>query len=575
MQQSSALTRADLADELYRRVKGEPDPYLTARDDLRTFFSLAVINEDDPNGKAVELQPFQMEVLEVFVDEQWRIILVIWPRGFGKSQVVAGYAAWRIGRNPNIRIIFCANMEDIAETHLARVEAILRGSAYKRIFGDLIPTVLRQPGSTWSDSAKTVIRDRLMPHPTLLAVGAASAVGLGHRCDLMVWDDVVDEQSATSPAEREHLWRWLWIQAYPALLPSGQLLIDGTRFGQEDAYAHMLSPEAEGHLIGAPRFRYIERRALEMDEEGEEHSIWPSRFPTDYLKTERAINPIAFETAFQNNPMDVAEAILREDWIEYVESEHVPWDALTYYFGVDPNLLKTPTRRRDYYALAVLGVDHAQEQGYLVDMYYGRPDQQQAVEMFRRFWHRYHPALIYFEGVGAQYFQQVFLEGQLEDLLGLTMLDSNPGNVPKPIRIRHMSRLFTQGLIKVLGEKSDVGWHPVPTLEPFIREWKVYREVSSVRDDALDAVDIVSRSLLQSGQLLEEVINPEDFQKNVQVSGLETAITTSKQTEKSEEEDEEERELRVLEERYFASSRRLTSPSWGGLTRTGQRSWGT
>src|SRR3990167_134692 len=175
-------TAGDIADAVFHKVLGDTGALEQQRTDFATFFPSVLLNEDIlDRDTPITVAPFQYEIISLLLDSQHTITLLVLPRDFGKSTIVAAYVSWLIGKHHNMRVLFGAANQDIAKKHLSRVEGILRHPNYLRLFGNLIPENNREPGVNLNDSSKTILRDRRMPAPTLQAVGADSTMGLSSR----------------------------------------------------------------------------------------------------------------------------------------------------------------------------------------------------------------------------------------------------------------------------------------------------------------------------------------------------------------------------------------------------------
>jgi hypothetical protein len=105
--------------------------------------------------------------------------LILWPRGFGKSSICSTiYPSWALGRDPNLRIIVASNTYALSKMYLRQIEQILNMPAYQDAFGNLVPDAR---SSTWTDLEKIVLRTKIMPDASLLAIGVGGAT-INRRC---------------------------------------------------------------------------------------------------------------------------------------------------------------------------------------------------------------------------------------------------------------------------------------------------------------------------------------------------------------------------------------------------------
>lgn len=138
-----------------------------------------------------------------------------------------------------------------------------------------------------------------------LARGRAKGRGLNilnRRPTFIVGDDLEDDEAVCNPRLRQKTLKWIDQVVLPALEPvTGQLKIIGT-------YLHQAA------VIGILQKRYggPVRAAIEDGK-----SIWPQRFPLDYLlRLKEDIGTVAFATEMLNDPLDPTATTLNPAWVE-------------------------------------------------------------------------------------------------------------------------------------------------------------------------------------------------------------------------------------------------------------------
>lgn len=166
--------------------------------------------------------------------------LVLWPRNFGKSTFVCGYyPCWRIGNDRNMRIIITSNTVAQGMLFLRQLEGIFLGEPkFKELYGNLVPDARTV---TWTDQEKIVLgrTDPLLKDATLFTVGVGGAI-INRRADIIIADDIVDTENASTAIQRKKLEKWFWESVRPVLEPGGQLLVSGTRYHSEDLYSKLI-----------------------------------------------------------------------------------------------------------------------------------------------------------------------------------------------------------------------------------------------------------------------------------------------------------------------------------------------
>jgi hypothetical protein len=204
-----------------------------ARTDLGTFIELCV---RDDHGISLRLEPMHRAWI-THLDYCWShnyqaMIMAHW--GAGKSAcLVVPMMAHMIGRDRNIRIKIVTNEDDNAIKRVSAVRKIIETPLYRQVF----PLVAH--GDSWTGHELYVKRIGHAIDPTIQARGIFTT-GVSARCDLMVFDDVVDQKNAMDPAQRKRVLSFLDDTWLSRLEPDGNALLVGTTWHQDDAMHHIM-----------------------------------------------------------------------------------------------------------------------------------------------------------------------------------------------------------------------------------------------------------------------------------------------------------------------------------------------
>ncbi len=202
-----------------------------------------------------------------------RFVLDMVFRGGAKSTVaeeaVVTMACFRKFRN----CVILGASEDKAKERLKAIKHELENNEFiHQVFGDMV-------GDTWAET-KIVTSNGLM----IQAYGRGQALRgskyLDHRPDLLLADDIEDEESVSSPENRQKMLKWWYSVVVPALDPKHRVRMTATPL-DEEALAVTLSKEADVIVHHYPVLRA-------NPDTGEEESVWPERFPTEDLLKMRA-----------------------------------------------------------------------------------------------------------------------------------------------------------------------------------------------------------------------------------------------------------------------------------------------
>lgn len=292
--------------EWYRR-QGERSPY---------FFSKIIAGYG-------ELTPdLHQPVCHWLVDtEADRGRGLLFPRKYFKSSMTKGYVLRRIVQNPEIRILFVGENDDVGAKNITDIQWKIRED---RLFQALYPKIIPEDfGRDWPGNALTLPRKRSYDEPTIQSVGIGTK-HTGFHYDLIVYDDPIGLSAAHSPAEMKRAIEWF--KAAPGLLDSvdAEELYIGTRWkhGKADLPGWIMEElpfrEVDGHKEG---FKWLTRSAIE-----DGVSIFPPQVASsgkrigyslaDLASMKKRQKTYLFNANMMNNPTAGEDTDFPETWIK-------------------------------------------------------------------------------------------------------------------------------------------------------------------------------------------------------------------------------------------------------------------
>ena len=259
-------------------------------------------------------------------------LMLLAPRDHGKTEACITIAVRAICLNRDIRILWISESQGQAEKRMRRVKAVLENpkvvedwcGAPELGFG---PWKVSDE-NRWMATQVYVHRQRQSVDPTIEAVGSSGAVTGGHF-DLIICDDLEDDRTTYSLAQRQKTRDWWRGTCRPMLVKSGCILVVATRKHHDDLYSHFLE-DSTFQVVQDKAIRKMpksHRFLTEKDEngreiltgikiEGDSEVLWPEERPIDYLLRERhAIGQRLFSREFLNEVVDDATAAIRWEWI--------------------------------------------------------------------------------------------------------------------------------------------------------------------------------------------------------------------------------------------------------------------
>ncbi len=369
----------------------------------------------------LELKWFHKEWIELF--EKNKFVVLLAPRGFGKTTIVGGYIIWRIVRDPDIRALIVTINQNKANEMMSFVQHHLeKNHKLIEIFGEQRGT------GEWSRNQLRVKRQGMTgvahKEPTLEVLGVESKMISGHY-DLIVLDDITDLDNSRTEHRRRQLQDWYSHILLPMLLPDGQIIDIGTRFHQNDIH---------GFLMSKPS--YVSKVYKAIIDEEKKKVLWPERFPYEKLcEIREQIGRAVFAMQFQNEFITTEDAIIKYDWIKYYDEAP---QGLKRYLGVD---MSAGGEKGDYFVVIAIGIDQNGDI-YVLDILRTKATLFRQFDLIKAMAAKWEPIRI---GIEANAMQKLFTD----ELIRSTTLPIKPikSTIDKVSRVEQMSVLFETGRV--------------------------------------------------------------------------------------------------------------------------------
>lgn len=260
-------------------------------------------------------------------------LLLLAPRDHGKTEACVTACVRWICQDRNIRILWISESSGQAEKRMRRVKALLESERIKADWctapsAGYGPFREDETRDRWMATQVYVARDIQSVDPTLEAVGSGGSVTGGHF-DVIMCDDLEDDRTTYSAAQRGRTREWFRGTVRPMLVRGGVMIVVGTRKHNDDLYGHMIEDPTvdiiEDKAIStwpeSYSMRYEERRGKQrlvgVNLVGEAQTLWPEERDIEYLLIEReAVGARLFNREFQNEVVDDASSAIRYEWLE-------------------------------------------------------------------------------------------------------------------------------------------------------------------------------------------------------------------------------------------------------------------
>lgn len=317
--------------------------------------------------------------------------LVLMPRDHMKSALVAYRAAWRITKNPAIRILYVSSTSKLAVKQLKMIKDILSSKIYKRYWPNMLlpDEAMREK---WTEAEFSVdhpfrssegVRDA-----TVLSAGLTTSV-TGLHCDIAILDDIVVQENAYTEDGREKARQQYSLLASIEGTEAEEWVV-GTRYHPDDLYSSMIEMvediiDKDGNVTSSTPVYEVFERKVEDRGDGAGEYLWPRQqredgkwfgFNQQILARKKAqyLDKNQFYAQYYNDPNKYDASNIDRDKFQYYERSQITQDRGRWYVRGNPvnlfaamDLAYSESRRSDYSVIVVIGVD-AGGNVYVVDI---------------------------------------------------------------------------------------------------------------------------------------------------------------------------------------------------------------
>jgi phage terminase large subunit-like protein len=307
--------------------------------------------------------------------------LTLLPRDHGKSWFIAAKAAWKITKDPTVRILYVSSTSNLAEKQLNTIKQLITSDIYRKYWPDMVhPKEMQREKWTNMEIAvdhplreKEGIRD-----PTVFCAGLTTNL-VGMHCDVAIFDDILVYDNAYTEEGRQKL-RTQYSLFNSIEGTDAEEWVVGTRYHPKDLYAEMQEMNEDvyneaGEIIDQNPIYTIFERQVENVGDGTGEFLWPRQqaangrwygFDRKVLATKRAkyIDKTQFRAQYYNNPNDSGDLRIGRDKFQYYDRKLLTNEGGTWYYKdrrlnvfASVDFAYTVNKRSDYTAITVIGVD--------------------------------------------------------------------------------------------------------------------------------------------------------------------------------------------------------------------------
>jgi len=317
--------------------------------------------------------------------------LLLLPRDHMKSALAAFKIAWRLTKDPILRVLLLSSTSNLAEKQLGFIKQIFESEVHQRYWPDHINA---DEGKRAKWAATEIVLDHplrkefLIRDPSIM-VGGLTTSFTGFHADEIYFDDIVVFENAYTKDGRDKVARQISLLASVAEAKARYTVV-GTRYAPNDAYNSMIEMvedifDDDGEIVGSEAIYEVYQREVEDRGDGSGQFLWPRQrrrdgkwfgFNREILAKKRGqyLDRMQYRAQYYNDPTDPDHRPIDYDKFQYFDKSHLTLDKGYWYFkGSRLNLVAaidfafSTSKRADYTAIVVIGID-SENNIYVLDI---------------------------------------------------------------------------------------------------------------------------------------------------------------------------------------------------------------
>lgn len=332
--------------------------------------------------------------------------LLLLPRDHQKSALAAYWVAWRITKDPSIRILYISSTSNLAEKQLKFIKDILTCEKYRKYWPEMVHEK-EDKREKWTETEISIDhpkrKSEFIRDPTVFTAGLNTTV-VGLHCDISVLDDVVvDDNSETEELRKKVRSRASYLASIAGT--EGEQLVVGTRYHPNDLYGDMMAMyyeefDKDGNVKDSHLLYEVLQKQVESNGDGTGEFLWPRKqrmkdgkwfgFSPEILSKKKAqyASKASFRAQYYNDPNDPEDAPIDPTTFQYYDRVHLSYNNGWWYFKSNKlnvfaaiDFAYSLNKKADFTSIVVVGVD-SRNNYYVLDIERFKTDQIQ--EYFNR-----------------------------------------------------------------------------------------------------------------------------------------------------------------------------------------------
>jgi hypothetical protein len=399
--------------------------------------------------------------------------MVLAPRDTLKSTVLQGFALWIIVRNPDVRILFYGEVHEQAQKRLAVIKRVITScTTFKMCYGDLDG----QPkGLPWNENLiVTANRKNTSTREGTIETAGLDVVVNSRHFDWIFPDDLHSERNTKTKDQIENVREKVQL-LMPLLTKGGKMVFAGVFWNDSDFHTRLIE-EHKPNLY---------KRGAYVDDD-ETISRYPFALPIAELKKKRKfMTGDQFSCHYLLDPVSKESQKFKKEFFNVIADKD--FNSHRTFLLIDPagdpTAEKSEKKDSDYVGMVVVGINPTFDI-CIRNMFMGRVNPTEAIEIALSFLLRYNPYVIGIERAGMGNMKH-YMEEELRKRGRFAVVeDMLPKGRSKYQRILELEPLARRRKIYLAMESEH--------LSDFIDQiTKVTNGIKSKHDDLIDPLAYV------------------------------------------------------------------------------------
>lgn len=449
--------------------------------------------------------PLHSEIVRIIENAPpMSVTLILVPPNFGKSTIVSDYINWKLGEEPNHRFAVVSKGQEQAKKMLIhikrRMEDTHNYSAYIGAYGPFYIENQQKLGKPWASEHITVARaDHDERDHSLQCLGWTGQI-YGSRVDTLILDDI---QTGDNLSSVETMLDKFFLEYLSRGDAQMRTVIIGTRIAMGDIYERMMEGYDDGKSAITQGQLFV-RPAVHLDENGDEVSLWPERWPLEALHKIRERSAKAWWTGYMMAPQRAGNATFTPALLEKAKNPTRSYGPLRGDLGIAPVVLGLDPALGGGNALVALS--YTRDRIYLLDCIretsLSRTEEiLQRVEQFASY---YHPADVVIENVAFQ--RGLARDDRMQEMAsryGFTIHEhaTNRDKQDPILGVGSMARSFSIGEIDIPYE-DEITQLRVANLLHELASWRPDVSAKFLQQDLVMAMWFAWRRIIANRQIM-------------------------------------------------------------------------